>query len=268
MASSKVRLRITADDIGVVSSIDKAVRELVEMNIINSLSVFVTGTCDKSWMLQYTRDVMIGLHLTFSYGSPLSILPFSSGLINAEGNFLMPRKPDQATTTSIKSSIGEHLSRFSTIPQSYLRQETLAQYDAFAENFGKAPDFINVHHDLDICENLKLVLLELFPTLPTRAALDKKDYFYLYDFLDGSESFQESEQRVQSLINDGIRKRFVENMDGEVVFHPAYCSDELQSFSTYSKMREREFSILSSEFVKAMLNGRESDTVENNSFSG
>ena len=268
MASCIARLRITADDVGAISSIDEAVKKLVEIKIINSISVLINGTCNKSWILQSTRDVVVGLHLTFSFGTPLSVLPCSSGLVDTEGNFIMPEKPYHATKASIRRSIDGYFSRFSIIPQSYLEQEVKAQYHAFVEEFGTAPDFINVHHDLDICENLKRVLTDLFPELPSRALLDKDENFYLFDFLDESEPFQKSEERVVLLIKEGIKKRFIDNKDGEVVFHPAYSSKELEVFSAYSMMREREYSILSSDLVIAMLYEGKCNAIERNILSG
>lgn len=43
---SKVDFHITADDIGIIESIDKAVEELINKKFINNISIFINSGSD------------------------------------------------------------------------------------------------------------------------------------------------------------------------------------------------------------------------------
>ena len=63
---------VTADDVGILKSIDKAVQELIVKGIINNISIFINSNSDKTWIKEFSEDINLSLHLTFSNGNPLS----------------------------------------------------------------------------------------------------------------------------------------------------------------------------------------------------
>jgi predicted glycoside hydrolase/deacetylase ChbG (UPF0249 family) len=257
--AGKLKLQVTADDIGAVPSIDRAAQELVELNVVNALSVFVTGGLDLTWLLEKQDSLKLGLHLTFSFGLPRTDLPHKSGLVDVDGKFLSPVESTPVTASLIQARINDFLQTFGYVSGDYLKQEALGQFMAFKQLFGKEPEFINVHQDLDISQNLSSILRELFPKLPSRAAMQKHTesrYFYIFDFLEEGEPYQSSEMRIHSSLERGLMQHSL-GMPGEVVFHPAHRSKELCAFSTYSTMREVEYNVLSSVSTRTLLSGQE-----------
>lgn len=240
--------RVTADDVGAVDSIDEAVKQLIEYGVINSISVFINGYKDLSWIHNYIANTSIGLHLTFSYGRPVSeVRPRT--LVDEEGQFLMPVKPQIATGDSISKSIDKFLQSFEKSDYSDIRDECACQIDKFTKTFQKPPDFINVHHDLDNCEILKNILLDCFPEWKTRSikSQEKSSYYYLFHFLQSSQFIDESKRKIVELFDRAYKCVTLDSSaEVELVFHPGFVSEELRHFSSYSDMREREFKILSS----------------------
>lgn len=250
-------LFITADDIGATLSIDKAVIDLIEKGVLNSISIFVNGCTDLSWVEKYLNKIRIGLHLTFSFGLPLTNIN-DSHIVNNCGFFNSPKKPTVASNNSIKESIENFLNNFNNSDYNSLFNESIAQYKKFCQLFSKDPDFICVHHDLDKCTTLQKVIKEAFPNNATRELLKNDNdsgYMYLYDFLNTNQSYNESTKQIVSLLNRGIENIRTNNV--EVVFHPAFISSDLIEFSTYNLLREREYEILMSEEISSLLNQKE-----------
>ena len=252
-----MRFQITADDIGAVISIDKAVEELVKRGSINSISIFPNGEMDLSWITKLDPMIKTGLHLSFSFGQPISSL-FSDCLVNKSGYFLQPTKPNLANDKNISKSLESFVDNLNNCPRSELLKECIAQYNAFTKKLDKEPDFINVHHDLDKNPTLRQVLFYLFPEKQTREIKKEKnkEYQYLYQFLDPRDSYSTSFERVYNLLQTCINTiNSNPNSKFEVVFHPGYFSKQLCKFSTYTKMREREYKILSSDRITKLVSG-------------
>lgn len=243
----RMPVRVTADDIGAVASIDKAVKSLVNLGIINSLSVFVNGDTDLRWIYQYIGNVSIGLHLTFSYNRPISSITDKS-LVDENGFFRFPKKPANPSNSTIHDSIEEFLAGFKTATVSALREECLAQFSEFKRIFRCDPCFISVHHDLDHSAVLRTVLRSLFPNLPSRTIKEELDnsYYYLFQFLSEHDSIDESRTAIYNLFGEAmLYKKKNRDSDVEIVFHPGYVSNDLRAFSSYCDMREREYNLLS-----------------------
>ncbi len=249
-------ITITADDIGAVFSIDMAVKELIDSKIINSISVFVTGKNNLDWINDYVGKIKIGLHLTFSFGRPISKI-YNSNLIDENGSFKMPQKPEKADSQTIKRNIDEYIKHFELSERNILIEECSSQFYRFKELFGINPDFINVHHDLDKSKILRDILEEYFKPYPTREIklIHKNyEYSYIYRFLSPEDSYEKSVCIVQQLIDKGLNiDKKHSSHDVEIVFHPAYLSKELFNFSSYAEMRELELKILLSDKITKLL---------------
>lgn len=249
-------ITITADDIGAVLSIDMAVKELIDSKIINSISVFVTGKNNLEWVNEYIGKIKVGLHLTFSFGQPISKI-HNSNIIDENGYFKRPQKPQKANSQTIKRNIDEYIKHFELSEKSILIEECRSQFYRFKELFGVNPDFINVHHDLDKSRILRNILEEHFKPYPTREIKtihENYNYSYIYRFLSSNDSYEKSVCIVQQLITKGLNiDKKHDSHDVEIVFHPAYFSKELLNFSSYAEMRELELKILSSDKIAKLL---------------
>ena len=90
---------VTADDVGIIESVDRAVEKLINKGIVNNISIFINSELDYSWIKKYSSHLNISLHLTFSYGKPLSDKKFVPALIDNKGYFKKPIKPFQSMVT-------------------------------------------------------------------------------------------------------------------------------------------------------------------------
>lgn len=249
-------ISITADDVGALEAIDKAVDKLIQFNVINSVSVIVNGDVDKSWLQKYIGKIRMGLHLTYSFGRPISPV-CDSNLVDYAGNFLAPQKPLNPSNETISASVDSFLKGFGKSDPGQLRAECYAQINKFIELFSFAPAFINLHHDLDRCNIVRNMFKENFPEYNTRMMKQcdsSMAYEYIYQFVDSRKSIEESEQMIIDLINRGYSTWKVRpSSEIEIVFHPAFFAPQLESFSTYSKGRLIEYQILSTPKIQNLI---------------
>ena len=245
---------IVLDDIGAANSIDSAAIDLTEKGIATGVSIFVNGITDVSKFARYKDKIQLGLHLTFSYGRPISKIS-DLHYVDANGFFKMPSKPIIATNTEIERSVDEYICDLKQGMYSELKKECVAQFQQFISIFESKPAFINVHHDLDRYEFVKDVIHDALPEYKTRAMLleDKSvSYRYFCQFLQQSERYDEQQRRVVDLIKSGIDYSKHHGLS-EVVFHPAKSEAGLMDFSSYNTMRVAEYSILMGEAVQELL---------------
>lgn len=249
------RWQIVFDDIGACHSIDDAVKILLEKNVVDGISIFVNSNYDLSWINEYKNRINIGLHLTFSFNKPLSQIE-NNELVDKSGYFVSPKKPLKSDSETIKQSISEYLNVFDNANIEFLKCEAKTQFERFVELFGKEPDFINLHHDLDKSARIRAILLELFPGYLTRASklLANDHYKYVFHFLPIEADYSSSLNLITTMLKNSIDYAKDDlDSDVEIVFHPAYDSDELRLFSSYSSQREVEFRVLISEEVKHII---------------
>jgi hypothetical protein len=248
---------LTADDVGAILSIDNAVRKLIRLGSINCLSIFANGIIDTSWIKLVDPKIKLGLHLTLSFGKPL-VSGINNCLLDDNGHFLHPKKPISPNNENIENSLNDFIEKLDCCEESELMSELKAQYEFFSYKYCRTPDFLNLHHDLDKSPLLQRVLVSAFPDEPTRKLreINELGYSYIYSFLNMDDSIEISEQIIFNLLekcittkNDNLNKNF------EIVFHPGFDSCQLRRFSTYSKMREREYRILCSERIVDLLSG-------------
>lgn len=238
---------VTADDVGIIESVDRAVEKLINKGIVNNISIFINSELDYSWIKKYSSHLNISLHLTFSYGKPLSDKKFVPALIDNKGYFKKPIKPLNGTSKEIEKSIERYLLFLEKeVPEIQLERECLAQFKRFCEEFGRKPDFINVHHDLDKAKKICNVIKRCLPTFPTRQMLlqNQKWGGCFYDFYPEDLTFSQVYRKITDMLEVAHKINQEKNVPVEVIFHPAYFSVELQQFSSYAKAREKEYDVL------------------------
>lgn len=79
--------KVTADDYGYCSERNKGIRESIETGIVNSVSVLVNGSCVEQLVLNFKKDILIGLHLNLSEGIPITTPEKIDCLVNENGRF-------------------------------------------------------------------------------------------------------------------------------------------------------------------------------------
>ena len=244
------KLFITADDIGAVESIDKAVEELVSEQCLDCVSVFVTGNVDLAWLKRIADKVLCGLHFTLTFGRPLGD-KFPQELLNAEGGFRYPEKPMNANQETIHDSLNSFFKWLGSIDQKVIENELRRQVAKFKELMGFAPFFINTHHDIDICDNVFSAIKSVCPGYSSRQYLLRKGgYLYNFHFLSDDDDEDSAYELISRLISTG--EDFLNNGGdlAEIVFHPAFPSSALSEFTSYTNGRYLEYGALKRVFTR------------------
>lgn len=185
--------------------------------------------------------------MTFSYGKPLSDKNLVPDLIDNNGFFKKPVKPLHGTSKEIDQSIERYLVYLENeVSEEQLERESLAQYKQFCRVFGRKPDFINVHHDLDKTTKICAVIKRCFPEFQTRQMLLKSQKWgaCLYEFLSEELTFQQAFDKIVNMLDLAHTINQEKKIPVEVIFHPSHFSDKLQKFSSYALAREMEYNVL------------------------
>lgn len=238
---------VTADDVGILKSIDKAVQELIVKGIINNISIFINSNSDKTWIKEFSEDINLSLHLTFSNGNPLTDIKLVPSLVDDNGYFRKPFKPNTGDSEEINKSIQDFLAYVEeNACEKELELECLAQFNKFYDVFGRKPDFINVHHDLDKSPKIYRIIKKCCPTYQTRKMLlDTKTWrACLYRFLSDDLDIERAIKEISMMVSKAHTMEKESGMPVEVIFHPAFYSSELQRFSAYAAAREIEYAVL------------------------
>ncbi len=139
MASNFIKkIIICADDFGISPGVSKGILKLAGKNKISATSVMV---CFKDWsqeakpLIDFQKQIDIGLHFTLTGAVPLSKPQEISSLVNANGNFV-------SFSQFIKKCF------FKQINPEEVKREFFKQFDRFIEFFGFAPHYIDSHHNV------------------------------------------------------------------------------------------------------------------------
>ncbi len=243
----KKHFLVTADDVGIINSIDKAVQKLIDKGVINNISIFINTNHNKAWIKELSEDVYLSLHLTFSYGKPITEQEWVPSLVNDDGFFLSPHKPSIGNADGIDKSIQDFLLFIDEyVSEKELELECKAQVNEFCNVFGREPDYINVHHDLDKSNKICRVIKKCCPEYQTRQMLldSKQVECCLYHFLPEKIDFGEAMNLIGDMFQTARNKNEESGKPVELIFHPAFYSEGLQKFSSYAVAREIEYKVL------------------------
>ena len=259
------RIWLCADDYGIAPGVDKAIRDLIERGRLNATSVMVVAPSfarESAAMLAALNSAgpraAIGLHVTLT--GPLR--PKTADYTPAvDGAFL----PLGATL---------RLAMQQRLDMSALTREIEAQFAAFAEMFGRPPDYVDGHQHVHLFPQVRHAVLDatrrLSPEawvrqcgsrLPLHRRLtDPKGL--LIDWL--SREFRARADRFGIPTNPAFAGTYTyrANADFEQIFptfldgmpegglimcHPGFVDAELERLDPLTTLREREYAYFCTE---------------------
>jgi predicted glycoside hydrolase/deacetylase ChbG (UPF0249 family) len=270
-ASARRNIWLCADDYGISTGVNTAIRDLVVRGRVNATSVMVVApsfhrseAVALSVLNSGMSRVAIGLHLTLTAPfHPLS----AEYRPTRDGKFL----PLHAM---LARAVLHRLNRDA------LEREIAAQLRMFVHSFGRPPDFIDGHQHVQLFPQLRDALLKVAKESapgawlrqcgrpePIRASFGDRKALLL-DFL--SKTFRERAAAIGLRTNPAFagayefRDRadfsalfptFLDRLpDGSVVMcHPGFVDAELRRLDPLTTLREREYAFLAAESFPAVL---------------
>jgi predicted glycoside hydrolase/deacetylase ChbG (UPF0249 family) len=265
------RIWLCADDYGISSGVSTAIRNLIARGRINATSVMVAApgfshsdATALSSLRAAGNRVAIGLHLTLTAPfAPLSrhFAPLLEGAFLPLGATLRHaclRGFDRAT----------------------LEREVEAQIKAFADAFGRPPDFIDGHRHVHLFPQIREALFSVMPKTAPEAWLRQCGRIIPFGrrWTDGkgllldllSRRFRQRARACGIKTNPGFAgtyayranadfaalfPRFLDRLpDGSVVMcHPGFVDAELQRLDPLTTLREREYAYFADDAFPPLL---------------
>jgi predicted glycoside hydrolase/deacetylase ChbG (UPF0249 family) len=264
------RIRLCADDYGISPGVNRAIRDLIERERINATSVMVVGPAagrDDVEALEAAvarnPHCLIGLHATLTapfYPLTLHYRPLNGGLFPPLSKML-------------------RASLLRRLEPEMIHDEVTAQIAAFAERFGRAPDYVDGHQHVQIFPQVRGAFLSavrnaapgawvrqcgrrqpLARRLSTPKAL-------LLDIL--SAGFRRHAARAGIRFNPAfagaydftkadfaaLMQEFLDGLPngGLIMCHPGFVDDTLIALDPLTDQREREYAFLSGDGFRDML---------------
>jgi predicted glycoside hydrolase/deacetylase ChbG (UPF0249 family) len=274
MSVKRARIWLCADDYGISTSVNAAIRDLVTRGRINATSVMVAApSFQRSEAISLdalnagTRRVAIGLHVTLT--APFR--PLSAGFDRTYADQFLSLPPTLVLAI---------MRRFR---HEQLVTEITAQFDAFAAAFGHAPDFVDGHQHVQLFPQIRDAFLTVAKAkaplawvrqcgrivpLAKRLA-DAKGL--LLDVLSRGFRIRAAQLAVRTntafagtydfAADADYAKLFPTFLDGlpdnsVVMCHPGIVDDELKRLDPLTTLREREYAYFADERFPAVLEMR------------
>jgi chitin disaccharide deacetylase len=265
------RFWLCADDYGMSPGVNRAIRELIERGRLNATSVMVVGSAigrDEITSLQaaaaQSPRCAIGLHATLT--APFRPLTMHFQPVDG-GQFL-----------SFPKLLRAGLAR--RLDPEIIRAELMVQLSAFAELFGRPPDFVDGHQHAQLFPQVREAFLaavkEAAPDawvrqggrrLPLMQRLAAPKALVL-DML--SAQFRKRAARAGIAFNPGfagaydfskapdfaaLMAGFLNSLPegGVVMCHPGFVDDVLTGLDPLTDQREREYAFLAGEHFLPLL---------------
>ncbi len=265
------RIWLCADDYGLSPGVNRAIRDLIERGRLNATSVMVVGPSigrDEISALQAaianSPRCAVGLHVTLT--APFRPLTMHFNPIDG-GMFL-------AFPKLLRAGLLRRLD-----PE-IIQAELMVQLSAFAEMFGRAPDFVDGHQHAQLFPQVRDAFLaavkQAAPNawvrqggrhrpLPRRLGAPKA---LVLDVL--SAQFRRRASRAEIAFNPGfagaydfsrqpnfstLMQQFLDGMpeDGVIMCHPGFVDDILVSLDPFTTQREHEHAFLGGEHFPRLL---------------
>ena len=266
------RIWLCADDYGISTSVNAAIRDLIALGRLNATSVMVAApgfnraeAAALNVLTSCSGRLAIGLHVTLT--APFQ--PLSAGFAPlANGAFLPLREMLKRAS-------------FRQLRAKALAREVAAQVDAFAAAFGRPPDFIDGHQHVQLFPQIRDAVLAVASTkapgawvrqcgraLPLARRLgDRKGL--LLDVLSrgfrkrarargvatnpafaGTYDFAAGEPDYAALFGAFLQRL---PTDAVVMCHPGLVDAELTRLDPLTTLREREYAFLMDKAFPAWL---------------
>jgi predicted glycoside hydrolase/deacetylase ChbG (UPF0249 family) len=259
------RIWLCADDYGISPGVNRAIRDLIENGRLNATSAMVVGPAigrDEVNALTEAAKAnprcAIGLHVTLT--APFR--PLTMHFRPVEGGLFLPH------TTLLRRGLMGRLDR------ELIHIEVMEQLAAFADLFGRAPDFVDGHQHAQLFPVVRTAFVEAVKQAapnawirqcgrdrPWAQRLDSPKALVL-DVL--STQFRKRAARARLAFNPAfagaydftqrpdfgaLMRQFVQGMPegGLVMCHPGFVDDVLTGLDPLTVQREREYEFLKGE---------------------
>ena len=264
------RIWLCADDYGLSPGINQAIRDLIARGRINATSVMVVGPAVGHDEIEGLADAArnarcaIGLHVTLS--APFH--PLTMHFRPLEGGLFVP------FTKLLRAGLMRRLD-----PE-IIRAEVSAQLAAFAEKFGRAPDFVDGHQHVQLFpqvrEGFLTAVKQAAPAAWVRQGGGHRPLHrrllapkaLVIELL--SAQFRRSAARANVAFNPafagaydfsrganfaGLMQQFLEGLPegGVIMCHPGFVDDVLASLDPLTRQREREHAYLAGDAFPRLL---------------
>ena len=267
---ARSRIWVCADDYGISTGVNSAIRDLVVRGRLNATSVMVVAPSfhrtDATALnvLAGPARIAIGLHLTLT--APFA--PLSSGYTPAQDGAFLP------LGATLARSVLRRLGRAA------LEREITAQLRMFVHCFGRPPDFIDGHQHVQLFPQVREALLKIAKASAPQAWLRQcgrvgprrirfaERKALLLDLLSGgfrrracalglrtNPAFAGAYEFQESADFPALFAGFLEGLpDGGVVMcHPGFVDAELRRLDPLTTPREREYRFLADESFPSVL---------------
>jgi predicted glycoside hydrolase/deacetylase ChbG (UPF0249 family) len=265
------RIWLCADDYGISPGVNRGIRDLIERGRLNATSVMTVGPAidrDEVAALQTAAAnsprCAIGLHVTLT--APFR--PLTMHFRPADGGMFLP----------FPKLLRAGLSR--RLDPEIIRAELMVQLAAFAEKFGRAPDFVDGHQHVQLYPQVRDAFVEAVKEAAPRAwvrqggriqplarRLSSPKALFL-DFL--SAQFRRRAKNADLTFNPGFAgaydftrtvdfsakmRQFLDGLPegGLVMCHPGFVDDILIGLDPLTEARELEHAFLAGEDFPPLL---------------
>jgi predicted glycoside hydrolase/deacetylase ChbG (UPF0249 family) len=265
------RIWLCADDYGISPGVNRGIRDLIERGRLNATSVMTVGPAidrDEVAALQTAAAnsprCAIGLHVTLT--APFR--PLTMHFRPADGGMFLP----------FPKLLRAGLSR--RLDPEIIRAELRVQLAAFAEKFGRAPDFVDGHQHVQLYPQVRDAFVEAVKEAAPRAwvrqggriqplarRLSSPKALFL-DFL--SAQFRRRAKNADLTFNPGfagaydftrtvdfsaLMRQFLDGLPegGLVMCHPGFVDDILIGLDPLTEARELEHAFLAGEDFPPLL---------------
>jgi len=269
------RIWLCADDYGISPGVNRAIRDLIENGRLNATSAMVVGPAIGRDEVNALKEAAkanprcaIGLHVTLT--APFR--PLTMHFRPVEGGLFLPH------TTLLRRGLMGRLDR------ELIHTEVIEQLTAFADLFGRAPDFVDGHQHAQLFPVVRTAFVEAVKQaapdawirqcgrdLPWTKRLDSPKALVL-DVL--SAQFRNRAARAKLAFNpafagaydftqqpdfSALMRQFVLGMPegGLVMCHPGFVDDVLSSLDPLTVQREHEYEFLKGEQFLPLLAANE-----------
>ncbi len=270
-AATPRRIWLCADDYGLSPGVNRAIRALIERGRLNATSVMVVGPAigrDEVSALQAvvanSPRCAVGLHVTLT--APFH--PLTMHFRPLGGGMFLPFP--KLLRTGLLGRLDPEI----------IRSELMAQFAAFNERFGRAPDFADGHQHAQLFPGIRDAFLaavkEAAPNAwvrqsgrgqPLAQRLGAPKALFL-DVL--SAQFRRRADRAGIAFNPAfagaydfsrqpdfgvLMAQFLEGLpqDGLVMCHPGFVDETLESLDPLTTQREHEYAFLDGEQFPQLL---------------
>lgn len=264
------RIWLCADDYGISPGVNRAIRELIAERRLNATSVMMVGPAIDREEVQALQavaeaaDCAIGLHATLT--APFS--PLTMHYHPLHGGIFLP------LGRKLRGSLLRRHDR------AIIATELTAQLEAFADRFGRMPDYVDGHQHVQLFPQVRDAFVGVVKALAPHAWVRQcgrsqplaqrlgAPKALLLDTLSGP--FRKRAAHAGLTTNPGfagaydfsretdfatLMASFLDGLPdgGLVMCHPGFVDDLLISLDPFTDQREREHELLASDRFPALL---------------